>query len=124
MQTPTEITFHGLDRSEAVEELVRRWVERCRHVDERIGSCEVVLQQPHRHHLHGRPFHVTIRLGVPGKDVTVSHTGGDDIYLAVADAFRAARRQADERVDRRRPYGRSRRSGPRWPADQRSMRRM
>jgi ribosome-associated translation inhibitor RaiA len=106
MAIPTEITFHGIDRSEAVESLVHRWVERCLQIDDRIERCEVVLQQPHRHHLHGRTFHVTLLLGTPGKDIAVSHIGGSDIYLAVADAFRAARRQADGRLDRRRPYDR------------------
>lgn len=105
MQIPTEITFHGLDRSPAVEAVVERWVERCRHVHERIEACEVILHQPHRHHLRGRPFHVTLRLGVPGRAVAASCVHAD-IYLAVADAFRAARRQLDERNARRRPTAR------------------
>jgi ribosome-associated translation inhibitor RaiA len=105
MQIPTEITFHGLDRSEAVEAVVERWVERCRLVNDRLEACEVVLHQPHRHHLRGRPFHVTLRLGVPGRDVAASCVHAD-IYLAVADAFRAARRQLDERSARWRPYDR------------------
>lgn len=105
MQIPTEITFHGLDRSEAVEAVVQRWVERCQHVDGRIETCEVVLQQPHRHHLRGRPFHVSLRLVVPGKDVAACCEHAD-IYLAVADAFRAARRQLDGRIARRWPYDR------------------
>lgn len=110
MQIPTVITFHELDRSEALEAVVRRWVERCGHVNDRIDKCEVMIHQPHRHHLHGRTYHITIRLSVPGKDVAVSHIDHEDPYAAVADAFRAARRQADTRVDRmrrtreRRPY--------------------
>ncbi|HWU85897.1 MAG TPA: HPF/RaiA family ribosome-associated protein [Kofleriaceae bacterium] len=112
MEIRTEIAFHGIERSEAVEALVRRWVERCRQADDQIERCEVVLQQPHRHRLHGRAFHVTILLGLRGRVVAVSHVGGTDIYLAVADAFRAARRQAGATIDRRRPY--DRRTAPRW----------
>lgn len=102
MQFPTEITFHELDRSEALEAVVLRWVERCSQVNDRIDKCEVIIHQPHRHHLHGRAYHITIRMSVPGKDVAVSHIGHEDPYAAVADAFRAARRQADSRVARMR----------------------
>jgi ribosome-associated translation inhibitor RaiA len=101
---PTDITFHGLDHSDAVEAAVGRWVERLEHFYDRIAKCTVVLQQPHRRHRHGSEFEITIVLEMPGPDITVSHRGDSDIYVAVADAFRATRRQLLDRLDMRQNF--------------------
>ncbi|MGN6109631.1 MAG: HPF/RaiA family ribosome-associated protein [Kofleriaceae bacterium] len=104
MPIPTEITFHGIDPSAAVEASVMRWVARLEHVFDRIENCHVVIDQPHKRHRHGREFHITITLEVPGKNIAVSHIGHEDIYVAVGDAFRAARRQLLSNVEIRRGF--------------------
>jgi ribosome-associated translation inhibitor RaiA len=86
---------------------------------DRITSCRVMVEAPHRHHLRGEAFHVRIELGVPGTELVVNHEpafrsdarhGGDegnhkagdvegahkDVYVAVRDAFAAMRRQLKE----------------------------
>jgi ribosome-associated translation inhibitor RaiA len=107
MAIPTEITFHELDVSPAVEAAIARSVDRLEHVFERIESCVVRVNQPHRSQRHGRAFQITITLAVPGRDVAISHVGHEDIYVAIADAFRAARRRLLEQVEIRRGFVKS-----------------
>lgn len=104
MQIPTEITFHGIDHSDAVEASVERWVTRLDHVYDRITKCGVVIGQPHRSQRHGRAFQVSVILEVPGGEITVTHVAHEDIYVAIADAFRAARRQLHDHVDIQRGF--------------------
>ncbi len=95
---PTKITFHGLDRSLAVEGLVEQWISKITRVAGEVSRCEVVIESPHRHHRHGRRFHIRLELDRPGGIVVVDHDRGadgahEDIYVAIRDAFVAARRQ-------------------------------
>jgi putative sigma-54 modulation protein len=94
----TDITFHGIDHSDAAEAAIHRWVSRMEHFHDRIEKCAVVVQRPHKRHRHGGEFSITIVLSVPGPDIAVSHVGHEDLYLTIADAFRAAKRQLVDRV--------------------------
>jgi hypothetical protein len=81
-------------------------------------AAHVVVGAPHQHRRHGRPFHLTLELIVPGAEITVGHEpasstgrkpGADrsgpheDAYLAVHDAFDQAHRRLEDRVRRMRP---------------------
>jgi len=103
MQTPVEITFRSFPPSAAVERAIHRWVDRLEQVFGRITSCRVVIEVPHRHVGQGRTFHVRVDLAVPDHTISVGRDPGrdhahEDVYVAVADAFRAARRQLQDRV--------------------------
>ncbi len=104
MKIPTEITFHGIEHSPAVETAVQRWVSRLEHMYDRITKCGVTISQPHKRHRHGSEFNVSVVLEVPGAEIAATHMRHEDIYVAVADAFRAARRQLADRVDVRRGF--------------------
>lgn len=93
MEIPTEITFHELPVSEAVEAAIQRWVARLQHISDRISRCRVFVMQPHRRHRSGKDFEVHVHLAVPGDELAASRTHHEDVYVAVADAFRAVRRQ-------------------------------
>ena len=102
MQNPVEITFRGMEPSESVERFVRAWADKLDHVFERIERCEVVIEAPHRHR-HGQPFRVRIALAIPGPDIVVNRDPAadgphEDVYVALRDAFRAARRQLEDRA--------------------------
>jgi hypothetical protein len=43
MQVPLEITFRGMDRSEAVEAEIRKHVDSLEHFCDRIISCHVTI---------------------------------------------------------------------------------
>jgi cold shock CspA family protein/ribosome-associated translation inhibitor RaiA len=107
VQSPLQIVFHDLERSDAIEAAVRRHAEELEQFYDRITSCRVVIEAPHRHQHQGRVYGVRIDLGVPRKVIVVDrprhlHQAHEDVYLAVADAFRAARRQLEDHVRRMR----------------------
>ncbi len=103
MQTPLDIPFRGLDHSLAMEAAIMRWSSRLDHVCDQLQRCAVVIELPHRHQRHGHSFHVRIELTVPGRTIATTHAADqdpahEDVYVAIADAFRAARRQLLDHV--------------------------
>jgi cold shock CspA family protein/ribosome-associated translation inhibitor RaiA len=103
MQIPVEITFRDIEHSDAVEARIRDWVDKLERVYDRITRCEVVIGQPHHRHRKGNSFSITVRLTVPGGEVVSSHDPGpegahEDVYVALRDAFHAAKRQLEDHV--------------------------
>jgi ribosome-associated translation inhibitor RaiA len=97
MQIPTEITFRGMSTSSGVEASIQRWVARLERDYERIQRCAVIIEIPHQHSHQGNLFHVRVDLAVPGRELAVSREpGNEDVYVAIASAFRAARRQLQD----------------------------
>lgn len=101
MQFPVDITFRGMGTSPSVEASVRRWAERLDHVFDRIVRCAVVIEVPHKSHRHGQTFHVRVEVVIPARTISVDRDPGrdpghEDVYVAIADAFRAARRQLQD----------------------------
>ncbi len=101
MQIPVEITFKEIDRSDAVEARIRELATRLERVFDRVIRCDVMVETPHRHQHKGRQFHVRVRLTVPGGEIVSSHDPGpderhEDVYVAIRDAFAAAKRQLEE----------------------------
>ena len=100
---PVEISYRGLTPSPAIETAIHAWVERLAHVHDRIQHCHVWLTLPHGHHRHGPRFQVRLTVAIPGRDIAITHDAGhEDAYLALADAFVAARRQLVDRARIRR----------------------
>jgi ribosome-associated translation inhibitor RaiA len=105
MTSPLELTFHGMTPSAAVEASAERWLSRLQLTYDHIQRCSVVIDLPHKHQRQGRQFQVTIELAVPGREIAVTHapgSGHDDVYVALSDAFRAARRQLQDHAQIRR----------------------
>lgn len=97
-------TFRDMPPSPALQAAAERWAARLAHVFGRIVGCHVSIEKPHRHHLHGSPFQINIVLAVPGAHITVSNQTNEDAYVAVANAFRAARRQLLDHVNLQRHF--------------------
>jgi putative sigma-54 modulation protein len=106
MLTPLEISFHGLERSDAVENRVREKFKRIETHFDRITHGRVVIEAPQRRTPLPKFFHVKIEIGVPGKKALVvkhepdaehAHT---DVLLALRDAFAAALRQVSDTAER------------------------
>lgn len=106
MEIPTEITFHGVPHSDSVEASIQRWVARLEGLSTRIHGCQVFVDQPHRHHRTNNDFEVHVQLEMPGLELAASRHHHADIYVAIADAFRAARRQVLEHTEQRSGRGR------------------
>jgi phage terminase large subunit GpA-like protein len=107
MQIPLDLTFRDMPPSESVTTAIHHWLDRLGHVEERIQHCTVVVERPHHSQRHGQPFHVRVEVAVPDHVVTIARDPGVDsahenVYAAVADAFRAARRQLVDHASIRR----------------------
>jgi len=103
MTMTTEILYREIEPSPSIDAFVRKWAERLDRVSDRVLRCAVTIDVPHRHHSHGRKFHVGVVLDLPGSTLTVNHDPGvegahDDVYVAIRDAFRAARRRLEDHV--------------------------
>ena len=109
MPIPTEITFHDIPHSDSVEASIHRWVARLEHVHDRIIRCSVKIEQPHKR--QGREFEIHVVLEWWGENIATSRHRHEDIYVAIADAFRASRRQLLDQRDSRREFVKSRLSG-------------
>jgi len=102
MQVDT--TFRDMVPSPALRAAALRWANRLEHVSARIVGCHVSIEKPHRHHLHGSPFQINVVLAVPGGQIAASNQTNLDAYAALAEAFRAARRQLVEHVKLQRHF--------------------
>lgn len=106
MQKKLQIVFRGIDQSDALEEAVHKKVEKLERQHDRITSCRVVLNAPHKHHHKGKLYQVTVNAITPDGDVSVSDDQ-EDIYIAIRDAFTATGRQLTGMHDRGKRYLRS-----------------
>jgi ribosomal subunit interface protein len=117
MQTPPRISFHGLDPSPAIETRVREEVEKLQRFHDRITGCHVTITAPHRRHRQGIIYGVRIDITVPREEIVVSREpetnhAHEDPYVAIRDAFQAARRQLEDRVRKNRGYVKSHEGQP------------
>lgn len=104
MNIPIEITFRDMTTSPALESAIREAVGKLEDVVS-IQRCAVVVQRPHKHQRNHTPFTVHLSITIPGHNVSIARGGSveyQDPYLAVADAFRAARRELLDFVAQRR----------------------
>lgn len=126
MKTAAQITFHGIQHSDALEAGIREQIASLEQFHDGILGCRVVTEIPNRHHQSGRRVHVHIELSLPGQaPILVTHeptlhgplkdveetehhkstevdTDQRHAQVALKQAFDAARRQLQERVRERR----------------------
>lgn len=108
MQVPLKVVFHDVAGSESVEAVVREKAGKLEKYFDRIISCRVVVDGSHRHHHQGNLYNVKIHIDVPGEEIVVDHRqhgqhskhAHEDVYVALRDAFDAARRRLEDYVRR------------------------
>jgi ribosomal subunit interface protein len=92
-----EVTYHGLDPSEALTEHAKKHLERLHHLDERITRCRVAVERRNHRHRHGERTRIALELWRPGGELVVTHEGDEnDAYAAMGHAFDTLRRQLVE----------------------------
>lgn len=96
MKIPLQITLRGVDASEALETRVRAKAEDLERFYPPLMSCRIVVEMQARHRHQGRNFNVRIHLGVPGGEIAIDRDHHEDVYVAVRDAFDAARRKLED----------------------------
>jgi cold shock CspA family protein len=119
MQLPVQITFRNMDSSPTVAAKLREEAEKLSEFYESIMGIRMMVEIPHQHRQQGRRYHIRIDLTVPGGEIVVKHeptlygslqqteavkrkkehevaAPHKDIYIAIHDAFKAARRQLQD----------------------------
>lgn len=101
MTIPIKITYRNIDPSDAVEQNIRGQAEKLVEFDDRIHWCNVSVEAEGKHQHKGRIYRIMINIGVPGKTITTNRAGPHnpahaDIYVAIRDAFNAAKRQVED----------------------------
>jgi cold shock CspA family protein/ribosome-associated translation inhibitor RaiA len=103
MTIPLQITFSGgLTSSDALGERIQREAQKLEKFQDRIVSCHVTVTGRSTRHRHGELFAVRLQISMPGaRDVVVDRNpledhAHEDPYVAVRDAFMAARRKLQD----------------------------
>lgn len=105
MTVPLELSFHNTDHSSAVATKVSEKAAKLNERFDRMTHCRVVIETPHRHHRKGKLYKVSLEIGLPNHELVVNrdpadHHAHEDIYVAIRDAFDAARRQLDDYTEK------------------------
>lgn len=107
MQIPLEINWHQVDKSEALDGVIRKHVQKLDELYPNVIACRVTVEKPHERHHQGNLYDIRVLLKVPEKDIVVHRNQGDahaheDPYVTVRDAFDAVRRQLEDYARKRR----------------------
>lgn len=111
MEIPIQITFHGLAHSPALEAAIRERAGKLDRFHQHVMSCRAVVEEVARHKNQGKEFAVRLDIKVAGGEVAVNREHNEDAFVAVRDAFDAARRQLEDLARRQRGDVKSREPG-------------
>ena len=101
MQTPINIQFHQMEKSEAV---TARLKDKTYELEKKFGqfiSCHIIIEQDNKNQNQGRLFKIKINLNLPKKEIIVNNQKDDDIFVVVRDAIASLTRQLEDH-DRKR----------------------
>ena len=105
IDSPVQITFHGVDHSDAIEDRIRQKITKLEHIAGHIVSCHVIVEAPHKHVHKGVLYNIKIDLTVPGHKIVVNRNSDqdhshEDIYVAIRDSFNEAKRRLQDSMNR------------------------
>ena len=112
MELSLQITTRNVSISEAANADIREKAAKLDSFYDRIIGCRVTVEAPHRHQQKGIHYNVRIDLTVPGAELVVKREPNEDIYVAIRDAFDAARRQLEDFAHRQRGDVKTREAAP------------
>jgi uncharacterized linocin/CFP29 family protein len=101
MQNPLRISFRHMKSSVALESRVRKLAARLETFSPQIVACHIVIDGPDGPQSQGGCFDVRMDISVPGREIAVHrarphHLSHQDPYVALRDAYRAARRKLQD----------------------------
>ncbi len=101
VRLPLQITFRQMDPSPALANRIRTVVAHLEKFDARITHCHVIIAPPPRHRRHGAVYDFHIDIGLPDRVIAVRRARSgelahEDPFVALRDAFRAARRKLED----------------------------
>jgi protein required for attachment to host cells/ribosome-associated translation inhibitor RaiA len=100
-----KIQFRDMRPSAAISAVLEDSVRDLETYDPSIMSCDVVVSKPHRKHTKGGIYHVVVRFRVAGEQIVINREpekdhAHEDVYVAIRDAFSAARRRLQNHLDK------------------------
>jgi cold shock CspA family protein/ribosome-associated translation inhibitor RaiA len=107
MILPLQITFRHMDPSPALETRIRELASRLDRFSAHIMRCHVIVE-PLAHHKHqGSLYDFRIDITLPDEEIAIRHArpadhAHEDPYVALRDAFLAARRKLEDYERKRR----------------------
>ncbi len=96
MDLPLQITWRGVAHSEGLDAAIREKAAKLQQFHERIIRCRVLVELAGRHKNQGNPYAVRVELKLPGGEITASAEHGEDVRVALRQAFDAARRRLQD----------------------------
>jgi cold shock CspA family protein len=106
MLVPLAVDYREVEKTAAIDELIRRKAEKLDHVCDHITSCRVIIEKVQKHwHTHQK-YHVRLDITVPpGHEIVISHDGGRsapylELEAEIRWAFESAEEQLKELVER------------------------
>ncbi len=99
MKIPPEITYRNLEKTEAIDNLIREKIAKLEQFCDYINSCHVVVEQDHDRPNSGSPYRVSIDITIPhSREIAVVQNPDrgkqyPPLEAVIRDAFEAARRQ-------------------------------
>ena len=104
MDVQTTLAFKGVDRSPALEQAIGKRIDELARLRPGLMRVHVVVSELGRHQNQGRQFSVHLDLHCKGrsKDIAVTHRHDEDPFVALRDAFDAAKRMLQDDLHRAR----------------------
>ena len=105
MHKSVEIVLRGIPRTGALERYIGEQARSLDRLCDRLLSCHVVAEALYRSRQHGAQFTVRLNITLPGTEVVVNSEHGEDVYIAMRDAFEAAGLQLRDHMRRKSDTG-------------------
>lgn len=102
MQNPVQVTFHGMPQSAALDTAIRQHAGKLDRYHPHMISLRAVVEQVARHKQQGKEFSVRLDIKVARGEIAINRDHDEDPFVAVRDAFDAARRKLEDHARRQR----------------------
>jgi cold shock CspA family protein/ribosome-associated translation inhibitor RaiA len=91
-----QIAMRDVTLHEGTEAAIRAEATRLNSFYDRLVTCRVLVETPHRHLRDGAQYNVRIGLTLPGGELVVKRQPEKDLPSAIQRAFEAARRRLED----------------------------
>ncbi len=106
MRVPLDISYQGLSRSEAIEEIIRSDAAKLEKVCDNLISCRVGLRLDQKSNTSGNEYRLRIEMRLPpGHNLVVTNTPGgkednSDLPALIKTTFKIAHRRLRQQMDK------------------------
>ncbi|MCU0805655.1 MAG: HPF/RaiA family ribosome-associated protein [Burkholderiales bacterium] len=87
-----------MEHSDALDAVIRERAGRMAESYPDLLSCRVVVEEERLHQRQGHLYGVRLDLHLPGREFAVTRDKNEDPFVAVRDAFDAAKRKLDDEL--------------------------